>query len=229
MTDKPTPTKIERSAPMKVTGRLKQAIDAMIWQGLTRQEAAEHAKLKEHSLYVAFRKPHVRAYYLAELGALRTSARAKNFHHLEKIAAESANDMARVSAVKAMEALEDDVSTRSQHQLQSPGLTIVINSAPIAAPLAPPAIEQRPPPLINVTPRAPTLPAPRQAAYEAPAEPEYVPSDPAEPEYVTVYRDLAEPPRPYSAPRDMGAAPKLPGEVGYRAPTPPRTGRNRRR
>jgi len=42
-----------RSAPGKVTGRLKIALDAMVWRGMKRAEAAALAGLKEQSLYVA--------------------------------------------------------------------------------------------------------------------------------------------------------------------------------
>lgn len=146
MTDDTMPTRQaiaakDRSSPLKVTGRLRHAVELMIWQGHSRDEAAAAAGLKPKSLYNAFRKHHVRAFFRAELGALRESAHAKNFHHLEKIAAESANDMARVSAIKTMSAIaESEEHASTGGRITQPGMTILI--------VQPAAI----PPAIDVTP-----------------------------------------------------------------------------
>ena len=70
-----------RSARGKVTGKLRTALDLMVWQNLTRKEA-ERAGLADASLRFAFRKPHVMSYYHAELAALRNSLRAENVHRL---------------------------------------------------------------------------------------------------------------------------------------------------
>lgn len=92
-----------RSAPMRVTGRLKVAVDAMIWEALPRAEAAAKAGIREHSLYKALRRPPVMAYYLNELGVLRASERARNLHALVEVRNQTENQMARVAAVKALE------------------------------------------------------------------------------------------------------------------------------
>jgi hypothetical protein len=86
-----------RSAPGKVTGRLKRALDAMVWEGLMRKQAAETANLSEHSLHVALRRPRVRRYYLEGLDQLRLSARARNIHVLEEIREGAGNAMTRVT------------------------------------------------------------------------------------------------------------------------------------
>src|SRR5258707_14279030 len=67
-----------RSARNKVTGKLRTALDLMVWSGERRAEAAEKAGLADSSLRFALRKPHVLQHYNAELAALRTSLRAKN-------------------------------------------------------------------------------------------------------------------------------------------------------
>jgi len=122
----------DRSKRLAVTGRLKQAIELMIWHGHSRDEAAAAAQMAPKSLYNAFRKHHVKAYFRAELAALRESARAKSFHHLEKIAAESANDMARVAAIKTMEAITDEEAQRTPGgHVTLPGLTVQIVHAPV--------------------------------------------------------------------------------------------------
>src|ERR1035437_5289511 len=75
-----------RSSPLKVTGKLRIAIEQMVWHGARRQDAAERAGLKDHSLMAALRKGHVMAHYHDELRVLRESTRAKNFHRLDDIA-----------------------------------------------------------------------------------------------------------------------------------------------
>lgn len=113
------------SKPLKVTPKVRAAIEAMVWQGLKRAEAAQSAGLKEHSLYVALRSPHVKQHYLSELEVLRTSERARNFHTLCDVRDQTGNQMARVNAVKAMEQLADDPQSSSTAS-RSPGVLIVV-------------------------------------------------------------------------------------------------------
>jgi hypothetical protein len=136
--------KPDRSAPMRVTGRLKRALDSMIWEGLTRDQAAEAAGLTRHALYCALRKPHVLMHFRGELGTLRESTRAKNFHRLDGIAETSGNDMARVAAIKTMEAISDE-QTNNRGSSASPGVTIRIINQVAALPSA----------VVDVTPMAP--------------------------------------------------------------------------
>jgi hypothetical protein len=119
-----------RSRRGAVTGKLKLklALEAMIWEGLPRTEAAAKAGMADSSLRFALRKPHVLAHHNAELAALRTSLRARNAHRLNTIAQESPNHMASVAAIKTLEGLAE---TSEQHLAaapqQTPGLTIVIH------------------------------------------------------------------------------------------------------
>jgi hypothetical protein len=142
-----------RSARNKVTGKLKTALDLMVWENLRRKEAAEKAGLADASLRFAFRKPHVMAYYHAELAALRNNLRAHNVHRLDKIADGSANDMAKVAAVKALEIIADQADEKQRPGTALlPALQIVIVSGGTAPPkvigpaqLQPaPTIEHRP-------------------------------------------------------------------------------------
>lgn len=113
---------------LRVTGKNKAAIDAMVWEGLKRSEAAAKAGLKDHALYVALTKPHVKAYYSQQLEVLRTSERARNIHTLAEVRDQTANQMARVQAVKALEQIDDgEQAARGSQTL--PGLQIVIVQA----------------------------------------------------------------------------------------------------
>jgi hypothetical protein len=116
-----------RSRRGAVTGKLKAALEFMVWEGLKYQDAATKAGLAASSVRFALRKPHVLQHYNAELAALRTSARALNFHRLDKIADDSKNDMARVAAVKALELISDQADERQRPGAAIlPGLQIVI-------------------------------------------------------------------------------------------------------
>ena len=84
-TDTSSPISISRK-PQKVqagnktvrmTARVRAAIELMVWQGLKRDEAAQAAGLKDNSLYAALRKPDVRMFYTAECEVLRLSGRAR--------------------------------------------------------------------------------------------------------------------------------------------------------
>jgi hypothetical protein len=102
MTDSlPARQPIERSEPLKVTGRLKHALELMVWSGLARDAAAKEAGLKPHSLYCAFRKSHVLAHYRNECEALRVSGRAKRLHRLDELAAQDENKNAAPASLLA--------------------------------------------------------------------------------------------------------------------------------
>ena len=139
-----------RSRRNAVTGKLKTALEAMVWEGLERKAAAERAELADSSVRFAMRKPHVLAFYNAELTALRTSLRARNIHRLDGIANESKNDMAKVASIKVLEQIAD---VADQHhrpgETQSPGVCVVIvQPAPPPAGISPATITIDAPPTI---------------------------------------------------------------------------------
>lgn len=124
-----------RSSRGKVTGKLKVAMDAMIWEGKTRDEAAQHAGLSIHGLREALKRPHVRAYYRSEIEVLRENERARNLHALVEVRDQKTNHMARVQAVKALEQISE-TDTPTSGASPSPGVTIrIINQAPASPPL----------------------------------------------------------------------------------------------
>jgi hypothetical protein len=97
----------ERSGKLTVSGKLKVALDEMLFKGSRRADAAIAAGMTDHGLREAFKKPHVKAYYNAGLEVLRTSERARNISALAKVRDDSENDMAIVSAAKALEQLAE--------------------------------------------------------------------------------------------------------------------------
>jgi len=131
-----------RSAKLKVTGRLKTAIEAMVWQGLKRDDAAAAAGLTINGLYSALRKPHVRQAYLAECEVLRVSGRARRIHRLEEIAEASSNLNASVQAIRTLDYEPLDGTGRSASAASAPGVTIHIHAA---GPASQPIVDVTPP------------------------------------------------------------------------------------
>ena len=154
--DQPTRQAIaakERSGKLTVSGKLKIAIDLMLFEGSCRADAATAAGMKDHSLREAMKKPHVKQYYNAGLDVLRTSERARNISALAKVRDTSDNGMAVVSAAKALEQIAEQGEERTRPGLgMLPGLQIVIVSG--SAP--PRTIGPQPAPMIDVTPNADT-------------------------------------------------------------------------
>lgn len=136
------------SRGVSVTPRVRAAVEAMVWQALTRKQAAEAAGLTDHALYCAMRKSHVMAHYLSLCETLRLSGRARRIHRLEAVVEQDMNKMATVNAALALERLGDADAARS-NTAQTAGVTIRIINQTTAAP-----------PLVDVTP-ARSIPVPQ--------------------------------------------------------------------
>jgi len=117
---------------LRVTGKNRAAIDAMVWEGLTRSDAATKAGLTDHSLYVALTKPHVKAYYAQQCEVLRTSGRARRIHRLEAMLEQSDNKAAVINAALALESIGTDQATANAAQSVQPGVIIqIVTQAPV--------------------------------------------------------------------------------------------------
>jgi hypothetical protein len=131
---------VNRSYPGKVTGRLRAALLDMVWKGSRRDDAAKANNMSIHGLREALRKPHVKAFYLAELGVLRDSERPKTFHRLCDLRDQDENKNAAVAAAKALEQISDEQTNRPGTPMPGPGVTIRILNvvpAPSTMPIAP--------------------------------------------------------------------------------------------
>lgn len=126
-----------RKAPrqLRITKQIRAAIEQMVWHGLKRADAAKAAGLKDNSLYVALRRPDVKAHYLAELDVLRTSERARNIHTLAEVRDQTSNQMARVQAVKALEQIDEQAAESGNRSNALPGLQIVVVTNGAQAPM----------------------------------------------------------------------------------------------
>lgn len=105
ITRKPNPNTgtVPRNPQKALTKRVKAAIEAQVFEGLGRADAAKKAGLTEASFYQALRKPIVLAYWNAQLEVLRTGERARNLHRLTEIREQGDNLNAAVRAVQVLE------------------------------------------------------------------------------------------------------------------------------
>jgi hypothetical protein len=115
-----------RRRPRGLTSRVKAAIDAIVFDRCSRQEACERAGLTERALYLALAKVEVATYWNGQIEVLRRGERAKNLHRLTDIRDQNSNPAAAVKAVQVLEAVPDDVR-RAPGAIQ-PGLVIIVNS-----------------------------------------------------------------------------------------------------
>lgn len=122
----------DRSQPGRVTGKLKTAIDRMVWHGDKRADAAIAAGLSDHGLRAALKKQHVKGYWNAELTALREGERPRNVHRLAELRDQDENRNAAVAAIKTLEQLTDEGVAAGRHEQRTPGMVVVIVGGPSA-------------------------------------------------------------------------------------------------
>lgn len=116
----------EASKPAKVTGRLKRALDLMVWDGKRDNDAAVETGMTVTAIRLALQRPHVRAYFREQMDVFRARESPRNIHRLCEIR-DAANNMPAVNAVKALEQLGDGANGNSAGgAMRSPGITIVV-------------------------------------------------------------------------------------------------------
>lgn len=122
------------ASKLRVTPRMKQALDLMVWENKTDNEAAVETGLNLRAIRIALKQPHVRSYYRGQLEVLRERESSRNIHTLVEVRDQKSNQMARVQAVKALEQLDDAAEGRQVHNAL-PGLQIVIMQGGAAQPV----------------------------------------------------------------------------------------------
>lgn len=111
-----------------LTRKIRAAIDAQVFEGLKRAEAAKKAGITDNALYQALRKPAPLAYWNECLQVLRTGERARNIIRLTEIRDQDEN---RTAAVRAVQVLEEAAASKQQQagsKVVTPGIQIVINA-----------------------------------------------------------------------------------------------------
>lgn len=73
----------------RISKQLRRAIEAMVWEGLPRDDAAERAGMRPHSLYKALRKTHVKSLYAQEHATFRDGEALRAFNRQVNLAEDS--------------------------------------------------------------------------------------------------------------------------------------------
>lgn len=123
---------------LKIGSKLRCAIQAMVWDGLPLNEAAQKANLTTAAVRQALSKSHVLQYLKSEKEVLRSSVNTRNITRLAEIR-DAADNMPAVNAIKVLEELGEDSGNSGAHQ-RSAGLVIVIQNTPMQ-PTAPITID----------------------------------------------------------------------------------------
>jgi hypothetical protein len=153
--------------PRPIPRNVRDAIRLMIWgkpgdddcAPLDFVEAAKHAGIRPYMLRKYFDRANVRALLRSERRAFREILCCGNEDALRRVRDKSANSMAQVAAVRALEQLSDGDDDRLRGPSQSPGITIRIVQQNA---VAPPMVDVSPAAVIPVRPAieaTPTKPA----------------------------------------------------------------------
>lgn len=136
----PTPSATVRNERRRVTGRVKQALDAMVYEGKRFDEAAQQAGLTVRTMRYALERPHCLTYLREQKQVFRASVSAQNIHKLAELRDTSGNAMAQLGAIKVLEQIDSDPQSQSGG-IRSPGFMIVVNAGSQPAGSLKPLIE----------------------------------------------------------------------------------------
>lgn len=102
---------------IQVSGRIRVALEAMVYDGKTVADAATVSGLQRSSLFAMLRQPKYLEAYKGMLKVRRESERARNLHRLAEIRDQDSNMNAAVAATKVLEGLD----------AKAPAVTVNVN------------------------------------------------------------------------------------------------------
>jgi hypothetical protein len=165
----------------QIRGKLKAALDAMVWHGQPWDEAARNAKLTTRAMRKALDKVHVQQFIRHEREVFRATMSGRTLVRLAELRDQDENRNAAVKACQVLEQLGESESARgAMNAPRLPGMVVNIITGAMPAPVQGRPIEHRVVPLpqpIDAKPRPH-----EQVAYRV----------------------------PYRAPDNMAAAPRVP-------------------
>jgi hypothetical protein len=119
----------QRIRDKEIRGKMRVALNAMVWEGLLINEAAIRAGLTTTAIRYALQRPHVLEYLRRERQVLRASVCSRNELVLAEVRDNSENSMARIAAVKALEQIDNaEMPSLLGRSARSPGVIIVIGN-----------------------------------------------------------------------------------------------------
>lgn len=130
MTDNPSRQAIaarERTASGAVTGKLRDALTAMIHEGLTYQEAAGKFNLTARAMRSAMGRPHVIAFLKRERQVLLASLSGRTVLRLGELLEQDENKQAAVAAARTLEGMSEEAMHLATRAPITPGMLIIVN------------------------------------------------------------------------------------------------------
>lgn len=163
-------TKTRPDKRTRITGRLKVALDLMVWGDQTGKpldytEAGRTVNISARSMRRSLERPLVRQYLYQQGQVFRASLTPRSLWHLDQISAQRVNMNAAVAACRTV--LGQEEQSRSDPSV-SPRLTIVIRQPDVAP--APVTIEHKPVELESDDPHDATRPL-RAPFFRDPTDP----------------------------------------------------------
>lgn len=124
---------IEAKKLLRVSGKLREAIEVSITEGLPWPEAAQKVGLTTRAMRKALDKPHVLRHIRERKAQFRAEISTRNEHRLGELRDQNDNRMAAVAAIKTLEQLErDDRAAPAASRHVIPGVVVVVQSQPTA-------------------------------------------------------------------------------------------------
>jgi hypothetical protein len=115
--------KLQRIGP-----KLKSAIDAMAYEGLSYANAAKKVGMSTRAVRLALDKPHVKQYYNQQIQVFLTSERARNIHRATEIRDQDDNLNAALNAGKWLHNPDSDKEAASSgSKAVQPGVVVTVN------------------------------------------------------------------------------------------------------
>jgi hypothetical protein len=143
-------TERNRDRRVKIAGKLKVALDLMVWGDadgtpLDYDDAARNANLTVRAMRKALEKPHVRMYLRQQREVFRAAISTRTISRLAELRDQNDNRNAAVAAARALEQIGEEAEARPPQQ-QTPGFVIVVTNAPthLQAVASPVTIEATP-------------------------------------------------------------------------------------
>lgn len=123
---------LSKPKALRVGGKLKDALNLIVWEGLAWNEAAAKANFTVAAMRKALERPHVIAYLKAQKQVFRASVSGQNISRLAEIRDRAGNTMAQLGAIKLLEQIDDDQRIGGSQQ-STPGVTIIIGAPAVSA------------------------------------------------------------------------------------------------
>lgn len=126
----------KQARALRPTKRVRTAIDAMIFRGLKRSDAAQEAGLVDHSLREALRRPHVLAYLNSQKEVLRTSAGCAALFQIAELSQNAKGEKIRFEASAYLDSGQlrgrQAVNVHVSQQVVMPGYVLDLQESPEA-------------------------------------------------------------------------------------------------